>query len=100
VLITESKKTACRNKTSCHRCVYFEILINISFTTMANFSRTSRAAQGKKLKFFNNLCDTFGFGIPIFTYFEKTPYSTPFQIGVAVEELGISGNTKFSIQFV
>jgi hypothetical protein len=66
---------------------------------MANFSRTSRAAQGKKFKFFNDLCDTFGFGIPIFTYFEKKPYSTPFQIGVTVEELGISGNTGFQFNW-
>jgi hypothetical protein len=33
------------------------------------------------------------------TYFEKTPYSTPFQIGVAVEELGISGNTSFQFNW-
>jgi hypothetical protein len=60
--------------------------------TIANIYRNSSAGQGKRLNTFNVLCETFGFGIPIYTYLLE---KRAFHVGVTIEELGISGNPSF-----
>jgi hypothetical protein len=60
---------------------------------------TSRPANGKRQKIFRDLCESFGYGEPNFTYLEKT-LCGPFEVGVTMEVLGISGKIVSSLGLV
>lgn len=60
---------------------------------------SSRPANGKRQQIFRDLCESFGYGEPTFTYLEKTLWG-PFQVGVTMEVLGVSGKIFSSLGLV
>lgn len=66
---------------------------------MSNITSRTTSGNTKRQKIFHDLCESFGYGEPTFTFLGKTLYG-PFQVGITMEVLGISGKIFNSLGLV